>query len=198
MSNKDKLGMGDSCEAAVIRNAGGSEIMGLAGVYTAECYDAQGNLQWSDKIENLTTNVGRQNLLDSYFANTGGGAIVMGLAGDNGAATFTPDYTDTQSSHAGWYEVGNANAPTYAGTRATPAFSGATDANPSVLATSAVVTFTMTGSGTVQGAFINVGGSSAIDNTSGTLFSIGGFTAGPKTVTSGDTINVTYTLSASG
>ena len=68
----------------------------------------------------------------------------------------------------------------------------------SVLATSAAVVFNMTGSGTVSGAFINVGGSSAIDNTTGTLFSIGAFTAGNKTVTSGDTINVTYTLSASG
>jgi hypothetical protein len=56
----------------------------------------------------------------------------------------------------------------------------------------------MTGSGTVWGAFINVGGSTAIDNTTGVLFSIGAFTAGPKTVTSGDTINVTYTLSAAG
>jgi hypothetical protein len=56
----------------------------------------------------------------------------------------------------------------------------------------------MTGSGTVYGAFINIGGSTAIDNTTGTLFSIGAFTAGSKTVTSGDTINVTYTLSAAG
>jgi hypothetical protein len=56
----------------------------------------------------------------------------------------------------------------------------------------------MTGSGTVAGAFINVGGTSAIDNTTGILFSAGDFTAGSKTVTSGDTINVTYTLSAAG
>jgi hypothetical protein len=122
----------------------------------------------------------------------------MGLGGPNGSATFTPAYTDTQSSHAGWYEVGGANAPTYTGTRKTPTFSAATSANPSVLTTSAVVTFTMSGSGTVSGAFINVGGSSAIDNTTGTLFSIGAFTAGDKIVTSGDTINVTYTLSAAG
>ena len=56
----------------------------------------------------------------------------------------------------------------------------------------------MTSSGTVYGAFINIGGSSTIDDTTGTLFSIGAFTAGSKTVTSGDTINVTYTLSAAG
>jgi len=178
---------------------GGSvEAVGLEGVYTATCYDANGNEKWSDTIENLTTNVGRANLMNSYFGNTGGGAIVMGLGGANGSSTFTPAYTDTQASHAGWYEVGGTNAPTYSGTRKTPAFSSATSANPSVLSTSAAVVFSMTGSGTVYGAFINVGGATTIDSTTGTLFSIGQFTAGSKTVTSGDTINVTYTLSAAG
>ena len=190
--------LGDTFGASASYGGGSVDNFGLEGVYVATCFDADGNEKWSDTIENLTTNVGRQNLLNSYFANTGGGAIVMGLGGANGSATFTPAYTDTQASHAGWYEVGNANAPTYSGTRKTPAFSSATSANPSVLSTSAAVVFSMTSSGTVYGAFINVGGSTAIDNTTGTLFSIGAFTAGSKTVTSGDTINVTYTLSAAG
>lgn len=197
MSN-EIVGMGDKFGASASFGGGAEESVGLEGVYVATCYDADGNEKWSDTIENLTTNVGRKNLMDSYFANTGGGAIVMGLGGANGGGTFTPAYADTQSSHAGWYEVGGANAPTYSGTRKTPAFSAATTANPSVLSTSSAVVFSMTGSGTVYGAFINVGGSTAIDNTTGTLFSIGAFTAGSKTVTSGDTINVTYTLSAAG
>lgn len=187
------MGMGDTVSATVTRNAGNTDFLGLEGVYTAECFGADGNLKWSDRIENLTTNVGRKSLLDSYFANTGGGAIVMGLMG-----TGTPAYTDTQASHAGWLEVGGANAPTYSGARKTPTFSATTSANPAVLTTSTAVVFTMTGSGTVAGAFINVGGSSTIDNTTGVLFSAGDFTAGSKTVTSGDTINVTYTLSAAG
>ena len=189
---------GDITAATACFGGGAVETVGLEGVYVATCYDANGVEKWSDTIENLTTNVGRKNLMDSYFGNTGGGAIVMGLGGANGASTFTPAYADTQASHAGWFEVGGANAPTYSGTRKTPSFSAATTANPSVLATSAAVVFSMTSSGTVYGAFINVGGSTAIDNTTGTLFSIGAFTAGSKTVTSGDTINVTYTLSAAG
>ena len=197
MSN-EFVGMGDTVGASASFGGGSIDNFGLEGVYVATCYDADGNEKWSDTIENLTTNVGRANLMNSYFANTGGGAIVMGLGGANGSSTFTPAYTDTQASHAGWYEVGNANAPTYSGTRKTPSFSSATSANPSVLSTSAAVVFSMTSSGTVYGAFINVGGSTAIDNTTGTLFSIGAFTAGSKTVTSGDTINVTYTLSAAG
>ena len=198
MSNIDKLGMGDSFEASVIRNAGSGEQFGLEGRYTFACYDKDGNLKWTDGIENLTTNVGRENLLDSYFANTGGGAVVMGLMTNNAVPASIPAYTDTQASHGGWFEAGSANAPTYSGTRKTPSFSSATSANPSVLSTASAVVFSMTGSGTVTGAFINIGGSSAIDNTTGTLFSAGNFTAGSKTVTSGDTINVTYTLSAAG
>lgn len=188
---------GDSCTATASYGGGAVEIVGLEGVYVATCYDADGNEKWSDTIQNLTTNVGRKNLLESYFANTGGGAIVMGLGGASGG-TFTPAYGDTQASHAGWLEVGGANAPTYSGTRKTPSFAAASTANPSVLSTSAPVVFSMTSSGTVYGAFINVGGSTAIDNTTGTLFSVGEFTAGSKTVTSGDTINVTYNLSAAG
>ena len=196
--SSEKTKFGDSCAATASFGGGAVETVGLEGVYVATCYDADGNEKWSDTIENLTTNVGRANLLDSYFANTGGGAVVMGLMTNNGSGTSTPAYGDTQSSHAGWYEAGSAHAPTYSLTRKTPSFSSATSANPSVLSTASAVVFSMTGSGTVTGAFINIGGSSAIDNTTGTLFSAGNFTAGSKTVTSGDTINVTYTLSASG
>ena len=198
MSNIDKFGMGDSVDASVTRNAGSGDEFGLNGVYTFTCYDQDGNVKWVDGFENLTTNEGRADLLDSYFANTGGGAVVMGLMTNNAVPASIPAVTDTQASHTGWFEAGAANAPTYSGTRKTPSFSSATTANPSVLSTSSAVVFSMTGSGTVTGAFINIGGSATIDDTTGTLFSAGNFTAGSKTVTSGDTINVTYTLSASG
>jgi hypothetical protein len=192
MSNEIST-FGDTVDAAVIRGAGQTETVDMEGVYTAECYDAQGNLKWSDSIKNLTTNVGRAAMNDAYLGNAAGGAVVMGLKG-----TGTAVVADTQASHASWLEVGLANAPTYTGSRKTPAFSASTTANPSVKSTSAAVVFAMTGSGTIAGAFINVGGSATVDNTTGILFSAGDFTAGSKTVTSGDTINVTYTLSAAG
>jgi hypothetical protein len=187
------LGMGDKISANMVCGAGHVEKVEVDGYYTATCFDANGVEKWSDVIENLTTNVGRASLNDAYLGNTAAGAVVMGLKG-----TGTAAYADTQASHAGWLEVGGTNAPTYSGTRKTPAFSSSTVANPAVKSTSAAVVFTMTGSGTVAGAFINVGGSSTIDSTTGTLFSAGDFTAGSKTVTSGDTINVQYTLSAAG
>ena len=187
------LGMGDKISATMVCGAGQEDLVAVEGYYTATCFDANGNEKWSDVIENLTTNVGRASLNDSYLGNTAGGAVVMGLKG-----TGTAAYADTQASHATWLEVGGTNAPTYSGTRKTPTFSASTVANPAVKSTSAAVVFSMTGSGTVAGAFINVGGSATIDSTTGVLFSAGDFTAGSKTVTSGDTINVTYTLSAAG
>ena len=194
MSNIDRAMIGDTVDATVTRSAAHTELFGLEGVYEAKCYDVDGNLKWSDSIENLTTNVGRQNLLNFYFISPSAtNAIVMGLKG-----TGTAAYTDTQAAHAAWLEVGSTNAPTYSGTRKTPSFTTTTSANPAVLTTSASVVFSITGSGTVAGAFINAAGSSAIDNTTGILFSAGDFTAGSKTVSSGDTINVTYTLSAAG
>lgn len=192
--SSEKTKFGDSCTASASFGGGAAENVGLEGVYVATCYDVNGNEKWSDTIENLTTNVGRQNMVQNYFVtNAGAGANVMGLKGAGTAA-----YGDTQASHAGWLEVGGANAPTYSGTRKTPTYTTTTTANPAVLVTSAAVVFTMTGAGTVAGAFINVNGSSSIDNTTGILFSVGDFTAGSKTVTSGDTINVTYQLSAAG
>ena len=187
------LGMGDKISATMVCGAGHVEKVEVDGYYTATCFDANGVEKWSDVIENLTTNVGRASLNDAYLGNTAAGAVVMGLKG-----TGTAAYADTQASHAGWLEVGGTNAPTYSGTRKTPAFSASTAANPAVKSTSAAVVFSMTGSGTVAGAFINVGGSATIDSTTGVLFSAGDFTAGSKTVTSGDTINVQYTLSAAG
>jgi hypothetical protein len=121
------------------------------------------------------------------LGNVAVGAVVMGLKG-----TGTALVTDTQASHT-WLEVGLANAPTYSGTRKTPVFGAAA---AGVKSTSSVVVFTMTGSGTVAGCFINLGGSATIDNTTGTLFSAGDFTAGSKTVTSGDTLSVSYSATA--
>ena len=185
------LGMGDKISATMVCGGGQEDKVAVEGVYTATCYDANGVEKWSDVIENLTTNVGRASLNDAYLGNTAAGAIVMGLKG-----TGTAAYADTQSSHAGWLEVGGSNAPTYSGNRKTPTFSASTTANPAVKATSSAVVFNMTGSGTVAGAFINVGGSATIDSTTGVLFSAGDFTAGSKTVTSGDTLSVSYTATA--
>ena len=112
----------------------------------------------------------------------------MGLKGTGTAAVG-----DTQISHAGWLEVGTINAPTYTSPRKTPTWG---TASAGAISPTVAQVFAMTGSGTVAGCFVNVGGASTIDSTAGTLFSAGDFTGGSKTVTSGDTISVTYTATA--
>jgi hypothetical protein len=185
---KEKVQMADVCEASVDRGASHSEATSISGYYTVECHDASGALKWKDDIHNLVTTVGKNLTMDTILGNSAAGAVVMGLKG-----TGTADVADTQASHATWDEVGGTNAPTYTGTRKTPTFGAASGG---VKTTSSAVVFAMTGSGTVAGCFINIGGSATKDDTTGTLFSAGDFTAGNKVVTSGDTLSVTYAATA--
>jgi hypothetical protein len=184
----EKVKMADSCDATVVRGASMKEDQSISGYYVVECHGADGQLKWKDDIHNLVTTVGLNLTMDTVLGNVAAGAVVMGLKG-----TGTPVLADTQASHASWLEVGGTNAPTYTGNRQTPTFGSAV---AGAKATSTPLVFSMTGSGTVAGCFINIGGSATKDDTTGTLFSAGDFTAGSKTVTSGDTLSVTYTATA--
>ena len=181
----DKLRTVDIMAAATKYNTTPADAMAINGYYHAVCYDANGNVKWEEPIHNLVTTVGQNASLDTILGNSAAGAVVMGLKGAGTAIA-----ADTQASHSSWLEVGLANAPTYSGNRPTPSFSAASAASK---ATSSAVSFSMTGTGTVAGCFINIGGSATIDNTTGTLFSAGDFSSS-KAVVSGDSIAVTYTL----
>lgn len=184
--SQDKIAANDKVEAACKYNTQPADEVAIHGHYHAVCYDQDGNVKWEDDIENLVTTVGKNLTLDTILGNTAAGAVVMGLKGTGTAAAG-----DTQASHAGWLEVGGANAPTYSGNRPTPSFSAASSSSKT---TSSAVSFSITGTGTVAGCFINIGGSVTKDNTTGTLFSAGDFSSS-KSVVNGDTIAVTYTAS---
>ena len=180
----DNIKASDKIEASCSYNTTPSDVMSIEGHYHAVCYGADGQVKWEAPIENLVTTVGKNATLDAILGNSAAGAVVMGLKGTGTAAV-----TDTQSSHAGWLEVGGANAPTYSGNRKTPSFSAAASGSKT---TSSAVSFSITSTGTVAGCFINIGGSATIDNTTGVLFSAGDFSSS-KSVVNGDTIAVTYT-----
>lgn len=180
----DKITATDKVEAVTKYNTMPEDSMSIHGTYHAVCYDTAGNIKWEDDIENLVTTVGKNSTLDTILGNVAAGAVVMGLKG-----TGTAVVADTQASHASWNEVGLANAPTYSGNRPTPSFSAASAGSK---ATSSAVSFSMTSTGTVAGCFINIGGSSTKDSTTGVLFSAGDFSSS-KSVVNGDTIAVTYT-----
>lgn len=143
---------------------------------------------WERSEKNVVTNVGRNDILDKYWRGSSyTQTAVMGLAGSGTKAA-----ADTQSSHAGWSEVGGTNAPAYTGNRKAVTM-GAASSQSSV---SPQQTFAITSSGTVSGLFMNNGGSSTKDDTTGILVSVVNFTGGDEVVNNGDSLLVTYTFNA--
>lgn len=160
----------------------------FGGVFVVECRDAQGNLKWEEGFHNRVVNVGLQDINSKYFTgSTYTASWYLGLVtGPGGSNTYAA--TDTLASHAGWTEAtGYASA-----TRPGIGFGSATAANPSVITNPSAASFTMNASATIAGAFLT----NANTGTSGLLFSVGNFSAGDRSVASGDTLLVTYTFSA--
>lgn len=177
----------------IARNGLGDDIE-AHGRFRFECRNADGNLRWVEEIDNVVCTVGKNLAFDTFLAGssyTVTGPYMGLISGTSFSATAA---ADTMTSHAGWLEAGNANAPQYSGTRQTCAWSAASGG---AKALSAALSFTFTAGGTVQGAFITYGSGavSTIDNTAGTLWSAGSFTSGARTVLTGDIIQVSYSVS---
>jgi hypothetical protein len=185
----DKTKVTDIVTADVAKGAAVGDGMAMGGVYTVECFDANGNLKWSDSFHNLVTIVGLQDVNNKYFTGSAYTAVwYVGLI----VAGGTYAYADTAASHAGWTE---STAYSQA-TRPALTFGASTSANPSVISTSAASVFSMNGAATIGGAFVISNNTKG--GTTGILFSEGNFTGGSKTVASGDTLNVSYSLSNAG
>jgi len=181
-------------DASVIRGTGLGEQAEAHGRYEIECIGADGKLKWRDTIENVVATVGKNLALDSFLA--GAAYTVVGpFMGLISATSYTAVAAgDTMASHAGWIEAGGTNAPTYTGNRKTAVWSAATAGSKAL---STALSFAITSTGTVKGAFLCLGsGASATkDNTGGTLWSAGTFSTGDKAVVNGDTLNVNYSTS---
>jgi hypothetical protein len=174
----------DMASASLVANTGAQEGTQITGSYTVECLDSQGNVKWSETIKNLVVTVGKNYMLDTTFTGSAYTATwFLGLV--NGASSPTYNAADTMSSHAGWTEfTGYSNA-----TRPAPSWNAAAAGSKATTATA----FNINATGTVAGAFMTT--SNTISGTTGTLFSAGNFTGGNRAVSSGDTLNVTYTAS---
>lgn len=148
-------------------------------LYRVECLDEYGNLKWEEEFENLVTTAGKNNIIDNQFKGSAyTAAWYLGLKGTGSAAA-----ADTLASHSGWSEV-----TPYSGNR--PAITFGTTSSGSNTATA--VSYSINASATVAGAFI----CDHASGTTGILYSAGDFAAS-RSVVSGDTLNVTPTVSVS-
>jgi len=181
-------------DASVIRGSGLGELADAHGRYEVECIGADGKLKWRDTIENVVATVGKNLALDTFLAGstyTVTGPF-MGLISSTSYSAVAAG--DTMGSHSGWLEAGGTNAPTYTGNRKTAVWSAAASGSKAL---SAALSFAITGTGTVKGAFLCYG-SGAVntkDSGAGTLWSAGTFSTGDKAVVNGDTLNVNYSTS---
>lgn len=194
-----KSSIADSIQAGVSKSTAGTESSGLGGVFTVTCLDKDGNFKWEEEFHNLVVDAGLTNLNNVYFKSSAATPTwYLGLV--NGATAPTYDHADTLAVHSGWTEL--AAGTTYSGsvrqtcTFGTPSITGPVGGfYSSVISNSgSPAVFSIIATATVAGAFL----ASVPSGTTGTLFSEGNFTGGNKSVASGDTVNVTYTFTATG
>lgn len=148
---------------------------------------------WEAVGPNVVATVGKNLALDTFLAGSSYTVTGPYLGLISSVSYSAVAAGDTMASHSGWLEAGNANAPTYTAPRKTAAWSGASSGSKAL---SAALTYAITGTGTVKGAFMLYGSGAVttIDNTSGTLLSAGLFTGGDKAVVNTDSLNVSYSL----
>ena len=189
----DKVKSQDVAASSLIAGGSAADSASAKGVYKIQCHDAQGNLKWEADAPNLVVNGGLQDMNAKYFTGSSyTAAWYLGLYG--AGASNTPAAGDTMSSHAGWTEVTDYSQAT----RPACTFGTPTTANPSVATNSASpATFSINATTTVGGAFLTSNNTKG--GSTGTLYSAADFSApGDRSVVSGDTLSVTYTLSLAG
>ncbi len=154
----------------------------MQGRWDFVCRDKDGNIKWVDTAKNLIVNEGLDHALNVLLHGTT--PVSPWYIGLKGAGTVAA--ADTLASHTGWTENTN-----YTGTR--KEFNEAASSSQSITNSANKASFAITTDAqTIAGAFL----CSATSGTSGTLFSAVNFTGGNKVCDNGDTLEVTYTITA--
>lgn len=154
--------------------------------YVVECRDADGELRWREELDNLIPDAGANDLLGKYL--TGAGYTAAWYVGLIDQAGFTGiGNGDTAASHPGWSEAtyySQANRPTLT--------LGAASAR-SISNSASQAVYSISASGSINGAFVVSTNTKA--GTTGVIYGEASF-GSPRSVLSGDTVNVTMTLTA--
>ena len=192
--HSDKLNPKDNISISLTRGVGFRDICQAKGQFWWECMRPDGTLRWREHYSNVVATVGKNQLLEAGLngsAYTVTGPYVGLISGNSFSAVSA---SDTMSSHSGWLEAGAANAPQYSGTRKTVVWAAASGG---AMAFNAVISFSITGDGPVEGLFIvfGSGASATIGDTNGVLFSAGVASGGERQAYSGDILNSNYSIS---
>ncbi len=156
---------------------------GLATNYHFECFDKDGNLKWEERARNLIVNAGLDDVLDKYFKGSGyTAAFFVGLK-DTGVAVAA----DTMASHASWATISPYSNAT------DPALTLGSVSSQSVDNSASKASFTINETDEVFGAFLK--DNNTVDGATGLLYGVVDFVAS-RNVLSGDTLNVTITLTS--
>lgn len=162
----------------------------LKNMYRVECRGKDGELKWVEEVPNLVTMEGKNDLLTQYLKGAAYTANwFAGLVNNAGFTAYAAGDTAAQINGTnGWAEVtpySNANRPTW---------TGGTAAGGSIDNTGAVAVFNINATATIRGAFLV--SSNVKNGTAGKLYGEADFSMA-RSVVSGDTLNVTVTLTAS-
>lgn len=158
----------------------------LENYYEIECRDKNGNLKWVEKITNLVTTEGLNDSLDKHLKGSNySAAWYLGLTG--ASPVFAAG--DTMASHAGWTEVTAYSESTR------PALVFGSVAAGSVNNSASKASYTVNADNTQIGGAFTVSNNTK-GGTSGILYGGGAFAGGNKTLSNGDTLNVTITCTA--
>lgn len=158
--------------------------LAIGGVFEIVCRGADGRIKWRDTAKNAFTTEGLNHVLDvAVHGTTPVSPWYIGLIADGSYSALAAG--DTLASHAGWTE-----ADVISGNRLEWTEGAAAGG---VTTNSSTVDHTIDASDTVKGAFL----CSVASGTSGVLLCTALFSQGDRAVVSGDTLQVTYTLTAS-
>jgi hypothetical protein len=183
----EKMNQQDNHSSRIfVPGAAGFEMKAPRLSYLVEAFDENGELVWDETIHNLVTNAGATFNLETFFRGTSYTASwYVGLVSN---ASFTAyNATDTMASHSGWQEFTD-----YSQSNRVAATFGSAAVNKAITA-SAASSFSVTGAGTLKGAFLTTNNTKG--GTTGTLYSVSNFTQGDRPVDAGYTVNVTPQVS---
>ncbi len=191
MDIKQGMSAGGNASAGVNVLAAIGPKIGVNHHFHIECFDKHGKLKWVEEFDNLVVNEGLNDYLEQYYNGSAyTAAHFVGLT--DGTPTFAAG--DTMSSHAGWVEQVEYQATEGSPAASVrPAYVPAAAASQSIDNSASKAVFVITVASTIGGAFLTT--SSVKSGTSGTLVGGNVFTAGDRSLSLDDTLNVTVTAS---